>query len=334
MKNITRMSPLRRGLLHIGLSLAAAFTFPTIAAAKTDSYPERSIRLVLGFPPGGSTDIVARIVAAQWSEELKVPIVVDNRPGANATIGTASVATAAPDGYTITLAGLSPLVTAPLLTTTPYDPIDSFSGISSVAFTPEVLAIHPDIPAKNLDELVALSKERRINISSSGNGGLPHLTIEQLRLKTGGNFLHVPYKGASPAVSDTVAGHVDAVVMDLPAVLQFVNSGKLKGIALFHNARHQSMSDVATSVEQGYPEIQAVNWHAILAPALTDEARLDVLQKSLIQSIENKKVQDKLVAAGFVPFTQPSREEFTRYLQEEIKKWDAVIKASNIKIEN
>jgi len=334
MKKNGYTSKLRRNLLCVGMSLATIGGLPSIAFGNTNNYPERSIRLVLGFPPGGSTDIVARIVAEQWGEELKVPIVVDNKPGANATIGTAFVATSAPDGYTITLAGLSPLVTAPLLTKTPYDPIKSFSGISSVAFTPEVLAIHPDVPAKNLNELVELSKQRRITISSSGNGGLPHLTIEQLRLKTGGNFLHVPYKGASPAVSDTVAGHVDAVVMDLPAVLQFVMSGKLKGIALFHNQRHQSMPEVATSVEQGFPEIQAVNWHAILTPANTDDSKLDVLQKSLLRSIQSPKVQEKLFAAGFVPFTQTSRQEFTQYLQNEINKWDGVIKASSIKIEN
>ncbi|MBN9429078.1 MAG: tripartite tricarboxylate transporter substrate binding protein [Burkholderiales bacterium] len=324
-------SLVRRTLLGASAVLGLAASLGV--SAQSAAYPDRQVRLVLGFPPGGSTDIVARIVADQWRKELKSPIVVENRAGANATIGTHFVAQAAPDGYTLTLAGLSPLVMAPLLTTTPYDPRKSFDGISSVAFTPEVLAINPKLSATSIKELVELSKRRPVTISSSGNGGLPHLTIEQLKLKTGGNFLHVPYKGASPAVTDTMAGHVDAVVMDLPAVLQSIRNGTLKGIATFHTERSSSLPDVATSVEQGYAELQAVNWHGIFAPAGTEAAKLDVLYRTLNAALNSAETREKLLDAGFFPFTQPSRPEFARYLDSEIKRWESVIKASNIKIQ-
>ncbi len=329
----TETSEQRRHALRSALGMAAGMALGSGWAMAQDNYPSKPIRLVLGFPPGGSTDIVARIVADQLGTVLGTPVIVDNRPGANATIGTDYVARAAPDGYTLTLAGLSPLVMAQLTSKIPYDSQRDFYGITSVAFTPEFLAVHPSVPAKNLQELVALSKQRAVTIASSGNGGWPHLTIEQIKSQTKGNIIHVPYKGASPAVSDTIGGHVDAVVMDLPAVQEFARDGQLRGVTVFHTSRNARLPDVPTSSEQGYPALQALNWHGVLAPAKTAPAIVKKLHAALLEAVGSDKTRKHLADAGFEPFVQPSPEAFSKYLASEFDRWGKVIKESGIKFD-
>ena len=323
-------SEVRRRILQGGLGLAAGAALAPAAAWAQDKYPSKPIRLVLGFPPGGSTDIVARIVAQQLGTVLNTSIVVENKPGANATIGTDMVARATPDGYTLTLAGLSPLVMAQLTSRIPYDSLRDFAGVTSVAFTPELLAVNPKVPARDLKELVALSKTRQVTISSSGNGGLPHLTIEQIKAQTGGQIVHVPYKGASPAVTDTIGGHVDAVVMDLPAVREAVLAGQLRGLTLFHTNRSVALPDVPTSAESGFPALQALNWHGVLAPANTPQAIIGTLHAGLLKALNAQATKDSLAQAGFEPFYQASPEKFREFLGSEFDKWGKVVKSSGV----
>jgi tripartite-type tricarboxylate transporter receptor subunit TctC len=307
----------------------AAMALPAIAA---DDYPSRPIHLVVGFPPGGSNDIVARILAPKLSEIIGASVVVENRPGANAIIGTDYVARSAPDGYTITLGSASPLAISPFTySNMPFDVTKDLVGITTVAQTPELLAINPKVPAKTLQELVALSKTRDVTISSSGNGGLPHLAIELLKIASKGRIVHVPYKGAGPAITDAVGGHVDGIIVDLPALYTMVNEGKLRAIAVTNTHRAEVMKDVPTSAEGGLPTVLAFNWFAIMAPAKTPKPVVDKLYKALVQTVQSPDVKASLNKLGIEPYTQPSPEAFAQFMQKELVRWGDVARASGAK---
>jgi tripartite-type tricarboxylate transporter receptor subunit TctC len=304
--------------------------FPLFAGAQ--DYPHKPITLVVGFPPGGSNDVVARIIGPKLAEILGQPVVIENRPGANATIGTHYVAKAAPDGYTLTLGGLSPFVIS-LVTyaNIPYDTARDFTPINTVGLTPEVIAVHPSVPAATLPELVALSKSRQITLSSSGNGGLPHLAIELLKNVSKGDFLHVPYKGASPAVTDAIGGHVNGVVMDLPALATQVKEGKLRALAVTNRHRTSVLPEIPTSGEQGLAGVQAANWFAVLAPRGTPAAIVAKLNDALMKAVALPQVKEKFASIGVEPFTQASPEAFRRFLDEEIVRWGKIARDAGAK---
>jgi tripartite-type tricarboxylate transporter receptor subunit TctC len=301
-------------------------------AAGAQDYPHKPIKLVVGFPPGGSNDVVARIIAPKLAEILGQPVVVDNRPGANATLGTDFVAKSAPDGYTLTLGSLSPLVISlATYANIPYDTAKDFAPINTVALTPEVIAVHPSTPAKTLPELVALSKKKQVTLSSSGNGGLPHLAIELLKNVSKGDFLHVPYKGAGPAVIDTLGGHVNGVVMDLPAVATQVKEGKLRAIAVTNRQRTAVLPDVATSGEQGLAGVQAVNWFALMAPKGTPAPIVAKLNDALLKTVSLPQVKEEFTKVGVEPFTQSSPETLRKFLDDEIARWGKIARDAGAK---
>jgi tripartite-type tricarboxylate transporter receptor subunit TctC len=295
------------------------------AVGLAQDYPNRSIKMVVGFPPGGSNDVIARIIAPRMAEVLKQPVVVENVPGANATLGTGQVARSTPDGYTITLGSLSPLVIAmATYDKLPYDTTKDFAPVNTVALTPEVIAVHPSVKATTLPELVALSKTQQVSLSSSGNGGLPHLAIELLKKVSGGNFLHVPYKGAGPAVVDAVGGHVNGVVMDLPAVANQVKSDRLRALAVTNVERTSVLPDVPTYGEQGLAGFQAVNWFALMAPAGTPPEVVARLNEALLKVTALPEVREAFAKSGVAAFHQASPEAFRKYLGEEIERWGAI----------
>jgi tripartite-type tricarboxylate transporter receptor subunit TctC len=300
--------------------------------AHAQDYPSRPINLIVGFPPGGSNDIVARILAPRLGDALGVPVVVVNKPGSNALIGTEFVARAAPDGYTLTLASASPLVISPsTYAKMPFDALNDLVGITTVANTPELVAVHPSVQVKTLQELIALSKTREVTLSSSGNGGLPHLAIELLRTASKGKFLHVPYKGAGPAVTDTVGGHVDGVIMDLPALQTMVLDGRLRPVAITNNARAPSLPDTPTSVEQGVPSLLAFNWFAVMAPAKTPKPIVDKLHAALVKVAHSPEVKEAMLKVGVEPLTHPSPEAFATFMREETARWGKVARDSGAK---
>ncbi len=300
--------------------------------ALAQDYPTKPIRLIVGFPPGGSNDVVARIIAPKMSEFLGQQVVVETRSGANGTIATEFVAKSAPDGYTITLGSLSPLVISlATYANIPYDTAKDFAPINTVALTPEVIALHPSIPAKTLPELIALSKKQQVTLSSSGNGGLPHLAIEVLKNVSKGNFLHVPYKGGGPAVTDTVGGHVNGVVMDLPAVAAQVKGGKLNAVAVTNRQRTNVLPNVPTSGEQGLADVQAVNWFALMAPKGTSAAIVAKLNEALQKTQALPQVKEEFAKVGVEPFTQSSPEAFRKFLDEEIARWGKIARESGAK---
>jgi tripartite-type tricarboxylate transporter receptor subunit TctC len=329
------MQQLFKRTARISLRLVMAVAALTAAAAPAfaqDKYPSRPIHLVVGFPPGGSNDIVARILAPKLSEILGASVVVENRPGANAIIGTDYVARATPDGYTITLGSASPLVISPhTYSNIPFDTLKDLTGITTVAATPELIAVNPKLPVKNLQELVALAKTRDVTFSSSGNGGLPHLAIELLKIASKGRIVHVPYKGAGPAITDAVGGHVDGIIVDLPALYAMVQEGKLRAIAVTNTHRADVMKDVPTSAEGGLPSVLAFNWFGVMAPAKTPKPIVDKLYKALVQTVQSPDVKASLAKLGIEPFTQPSPEAFSKFLKSELVRWGEVARASGAK---
>ena len=299
--------------------------------AGAQAYPTKPIRLILGFPPGGSNDIVARLLAPKLSEIIGAQVVVENRPGANATIAADLVAKAVPDGYTLLLGSASPLVISPhTYAKLSYDTLRDFAAVTTVAMTPEAIAVHPALPVKDLKTLIALAKQHpgKLDFASAGNGGLPHLSIELFKTQAKINLQHVPFKGAGPAVADLMGGHVQGMIMDFPAIYAQLKSGKFRGIALTAEKRIALMPDLPTTGEQGMPQLLAVNWFAVMAPAKTPAPVVSKIYTSIMKAIATPELKERLAAAGLEPFTQKSPEAFTGFLKDELVRWGQVAKAS------
>ncbi len=313
-------------------AIAGAFIGTAAAGvALAQEYPSKPVRLVIGFPPGGSNDIVARILAPKLGELLGAQFVVENRPGANATIATEYVARAAPDGYTLLLASSSPLVISPFTySKLPYDTLNDFAPITTVAMTPEAVSVHPALPVKSLKELIALAKSRpgKLDFASSGNGGLPHLTIELLKTLAKIDVLHVPYKGAGPALTDVLGGHVPGFIIDFPAVYPHIKGGRLRGLVVTSESRHPLLPDLPTSAEQGLPKLLSVNWFAILAPAKTPRPIVEKLYAALVKAATSPDMKERFTAVGVDAMTMKSPEAFAGFLKEELVRWGKLAKES------
>jgi tripartite-type tricarboxylate transporter receptor subunit TctC len=317
--------------LSTAVRLTGGAVLLAAAAAFAQDYPAKPIRLILGFPPGGSNDVVARIVAPKLGEYLGTQVVVENRPGANATIATEYVAKATPDGYTIMLGSSSPLAISPFTySKLGYDTLRDFVGIAQIALTPELGAVHPSVPARSLKELVALARSQpgKLNFASSGNGGMPHLALELFKSLAKIDVLHVPYKGAGPAAVDLVGGHVEGMIIDFPALYPHVKAGKLRAIFLAAENRIGLLPDVPTSAEAGYPALIAVNWFAIMAPIKTPRPIVDRLHAGFTKTMATPEVKERLLAQGVEASMSPSPEAFAKFLRAELTKWSKVAKES------
>lgn len=327
-------------MFNMGVSCRAASILASLALccaphvpARAADFPEKPITLVVGFSAGGSNDITARAIAQPLSEVLGVPVVVENKVGAAGMIATSQVARSSADGYTLMVASASPIVVSPHTQPhVPYDAKKDFSPISLIGLTPEVLAVHPKVPATNLQEFIGLAKDKEVSLASSGNGGLPHLAIELFKTSAPeARILHVPYKGAAPAVSDALAGHVDGVVVDLPAVSQHIAAGRLRGIALANDGRSEFLADLPTSVEQGLPGFVAVNWIGLLAPANTPQPVIDKLHAAVLRISERPELKSTLANAAVQVSVSKTPGEFKAFLDAEYEKWGNVVKTAGIK---
>ncbi|CAN5122164.1 tripartite tricarboxylate transporter substrate binding protein BugE [soil metagenome] len=313
-------------------ALGAAAASLAVPARAADVYPSKPITLVVGFPPGGSNDIVARLFAPTLGEILGQNIIIENRPGANAIIGTEHAARSAPDGYTLTLGSASPLVIAPFVyPKMPYDTLKDLTPITTVAGNAELVTLNPSVPAKNLKELTALAQKRDVTIASSGNGGLPHLAIELLKIATGGRIVHVPYKGAGPGITDAIGGHVDGIIVDIAGLYEHVRAGRLNAIAVTDKGRASILPDVPTSVEQGMPSLIAVNWFGIMGPAKLPPDIVKTLHAALVKTAANPDLVDKLRKLGIEPSVQKSPEAFVAFIKEDLVRWGEVAKRSGAK---
>lgn len=311
------------------LYMTAALLFNSIAAAQT--YPNRPVRLVLGFPPGGGIDVSARILAPRLTDYFGQQFVVDNRPGAAGNIGADIVARATPDGYTLLMMTLSHAVGAGLYKNLPFHPADSFAGVSLVGATTLVLLAHPGSPAKTLKELIALAKAKpgQLSFGSSGIGGSPHLAGELLKMQAGLDIVHTPYKGTGLALSELMGGHIPLLMSALPGVIPHIRSGRVRALGVTTAQRAKSIPEIPTIAEGGVPGYDVNHWFGALAPAKTDRKILEQLHAALVKIMSTNEVIAALDKAGTDAVTQSPR-EFDAYLRSEIARWSKVIREAGI----
>jgi len=294
--------------------------------AMAQDFPNKNIRLIVPFPPGGPNDIIARVVGQRMSEILKQTIIIDNRSGQGGVVGTDVVAKSPPDGYTIGIASAGALAISPSMEKVAYDTLKDLQPITLVAKVPEMLVVATSVPANTMQELVTLAKSQpgKLNFASSGPGSMPHLAGELFRLTAGINIIHVPYRGAAPAVNDLLAQQVQMVFLDLPVLLPQIKAGKLKPIAVGAMQRVPSAPDVPTTVEVGMANLQTENWYGMVAPAKTPPQVVAVLNKAAVEAMKDPTVVEKLASQGAI-LVGDSPEHFRDFIDSETKKWAKVI---------
>jgi len=314
-------------------AVAAAVIGPSLALAQ--AYPAKPVRLVVPFPPGGSTDIVARIVAQKLGDRLGQPLVVENRGGAGGTIGTEAVAKSTPDGYTLGFASTSTHAVAPsVYKKIGYDPVRSFAPISLVAVTPYLLVVNPKLDVKTLKEFVAYVKPRpgKFNYASAGTGSTTHLAMEMLKSAAGLFIVHIPYNGNGPAGTAVIAGDVEFLFGSLPAVLPHAKSGRVRPLAVGTPKRSPSLPDVPTVAESGFPGFDASLWLAIMAPAGTPAAVIDRLHKEVVAVIASPETAAALSKAGAEPITSTPA-ELANMVRDGVQKYAKAVKQAGVKPE-
>jgi len=299
------------------------------------NFPSRTVTLTVGFAPGGGTDTAARIVAQKLTRNIGQSVVVENRAGAGGNIAAQQIATAAPDGYTISLSSVGPLSVSPsLYKNLPYDPKRDIAPITMGVVFPNVFVINPSVPAKTLKEFVALAKSRpgELNYASSGVGGAGHRAGELFKQAAGIDMVHVPYKGGGPAMTDLLGGRVTMYPAVPSTALPHIQAGKLRALAVTGPSRLPTLPDVPTVAESGYPGFEAMNWYAFVAPAKTPKEILDYWNRELVKVLNDPDVRAKLMQDGLDPMPG-TREELARYIDRETEKWAKVVRDAKIQPE-
>lgn len=316
------------------LALALACALPGVAGAQAD-WPNKPLRIIVGFPPGQATDLVARLLAEKLTQALGQQVVVDNRPGQAGSIGAAAAAKSAPDGYTMLLSATAPLATNPnLYKDLPYQPLRDFAPITRVGELPFVFVSRPGLAANNVRELVAMAKAKpgSITFASSGNGSTSHLSMEMFKTATGTDFRHVPYKGSPPAFTDVMGGVVDVVFDTAVYALPHVKAGRVKMLGVASAKRSALMPDVPTIAEQGAPGYDSGAWLAMLFPAGTPQPIVARMNTELHKIIRSQDVTEKFFAMGAEPTTS-TPEELLAHMRSELAKWGKAVRDSGAKID-
>jgi tripartite-type tricarboxylate transporter receptor subunit TctC len=314
-------------------ALAAALA--GIGTASAQAFPDRPVRIIVGYPPGGGTDLVARLVQQPLSTRWGQPVVIDNRPGANAIIATEAVARAKPDGYTLLMAYATELAVNPAtMRKLPYDPVRDFTPIMQMAGAPLVLALHPAVAAKDVRELVALAKAKpgALSYSSSGTGSVHHFAGELFKLQTGVDMLHVPYKGSGPAAADAVAGQVQANFASVASVLRFVQAGRLRALAVTSKKRSSQMPEVPTMVEAGLADFELTSWYGLLAPAGTPAALVAKIHADITAVLAGPEIQKSFDVQG-LDMAGGSPQAFAEFIRAEAARFARIARAGNISVE-
>jgi tripartite-type tricarboxylate transporter receptor subunit TctC len=320
------LKTVKLALLVAGFAAANAFA---------QAYPNKPIRMIVPFPPGGGNDVIARIVGQKLSERFGQPVIIDNRGGSNGIVGLQALMQAAPDGYTIGVGAAGPMAVNPsLYDKLSYDPVKDFAPITNMVNFPLMLVTHPGLPAKNVRELIAAAKAKpgKIFYASPGNGNSGHLAGELFNLLAKVQITHVPYKGQGPAVTDLLGGQVQMLFSSIPSVLPYVQQGRLNGLAVGSAKRLASLPNVPTIAESGVPGYEAYSWVGMIAPANTPKEIVTRLNREIVDILKQKDVQDKLNQQGAIPVGD-TPEQFGSYINAEIKKWGAIVKSANIKID-
>jgi tripartite-type tricarboxylate transporter receptor subunit TctC len=321
--------------MNLVLALLCASAVLHAPQSAAQAWPAKPIRLMVPFPPGGSTDIVARIVAQKLGERLGQSLVIENRGGAGGTIGTAIIAKTAPDGYNLAIASTSTHVVAPAVyPKLEYDAVKDFAPISLIAVSPYLLVVTPALPAKNLKELIGLAKEKpgKLNYASAGVGSTTHIAMEMLKAVSNTYMLHIPYNGNGPAGTAVVGGQVDILFGSLPALLPHAKSGRVRALAVGTPKRSPALPDVPTVAESGYPGFDASLWLAFMAPAGTPQPILDRLHKEIVAIVGTAETREALDKAGAEPITS-SPAELAALIRDGVAKYTPVIKSAGIKPE-
>jgi tripartite-type tricarboxylate transporter receptor subunit TctC len=332
MERVSRYVRCLIGALTVAL---AALPLGSSGPAAAQEFPSRVIRVVVAFPAGGPTDFVARLLADKLKGLVGQGVIVENRPGANGAIGAEYVARAEPDGHTLFLTTVGAVAVTPHLTAKPtYDPIKDFAPIALVVRNTTILVVKPDMPVASAKELAALAKDKPggYAIASTGAGSMPHLALELYQSAAGVKFLHVPYRGAAPALTDLLGGQVQGMFADAPVLLSQIQGGKVKPLGAASASRNGVLPDVPTLAEQGFADTSADNWYGLLAPARTPAPVVAKLHDAVVAALAAPEVREKLTQSGAIPAAGSSA-EFGKLMQDELARWGRVVKEKNIKAE-
>jgi tripartite-type tricarboxylate transporter receptor subunit TctC len=305
----------------------------TTSRADSQSYPTRPVRIIVGFPPGGGVDTMARLIGQSLSERLNEQFVIENRPGAGSNIGTEAVVHATPDGYTLLLATIPNAVNATLYQRLNHNFIRDIAPVAGVSRVPSLVLVHPAFPAKTIPELIAYAKANpgKINMASSGNGTSDHMGEELFKMMAGINMLHVPYRGAAPALTDLLGGQVQVMFGTMPASIQYVRAGSLRALAVTTATRSEALPDIP-AVSEILPGYEVETWYGVAAPRNTPSAIVEKLNKEIIASLADPKLKARLADLGAEPMPMTPA-EFQKLVAEETDKWGKVVKFAGIKAE-
>jgi tripartite-type tricarboxylate transporter receptor subunit TctC len=323
-----------RATVLSALGLATLVALPGARFAAAQPYPAKAIRIVVPFPAGGTSDILARAIGQKITEDWKQPVVVDNRPGAGANIGAEIAVKSPPDGYTLLLASTIHTINPSLYRKLAYDPVRDFTPITLIATTSQVLVVHPSLPVKTVQQLVAYAKKHpgEINYSSAGNGSQPHLTAELFKSRTGIDIVHVPYKGAPPAMTDLLAGHVALSFATSPSAVPQVKSGKLRALAVSTAKRISALPDVPTIAESGVPGFEASGANGLVGPAGLPTAIVEKLNAEVVRIVNDPTMRKFLSEQGAEPQTTTPA-EYAAYIKSEVAKWAKAVKDSGARVD-
>lgn len=315
-------------LLACTLALAAP-----VAHAQT--FPAKPIRFIVPFPPGGGNDTIARQIGQRLTSTLGQQVPVDNRPGAGGAIGAELAAKAAPDGYTMFLAGVATHGINPnLRRKLPYDPLKDFHAVSLIASAPLLVVVHPSLPVKSVKELTALARSRpgQINYASNGAGGSSHLAVEMFRMMTNTSMVHIPYKGLSPALTELLSGEVQLMFSSAVAMLPQVKAGRLRAIAMTGGKRSPAIPDIPTVAEAGVPGYETGSWYGVVVPAGTPKVAIDTLSREIISFVRSPETVARMNSEAVIPVGS-TPDEFTAHIKRELARWAKVVKQANLRIE-
>ena len=320
-----------RGLATLVTGLLALLLPASVTA---QDFPNKPIKLIVPFPAGGPNDIIARVIGQRMSELVKQPVVIDNRGGQGGVLGTDAVAKASPDGYTIAISSAGALAISPSMQNIAYDTLKDLQPVTLVATVPEMLVVATTVPANNMSELIALARAQpgKLNFASSGPGSMPHLAGELLKLTAKIDIVHVPYRGAAPAVNDLLGQQVQMVFLDLPVILPQIRAGTLRGIAIGAPERAPMAMEVPTTAEAGMPELKIENWYGMVAPAATPADVVSALNKAATEAMRDPTVKEKLASQG-ATLVGDTPQHFREFIDAEIKKWAKVIKDAGVATE-
>jgi len=319
--------------------VVAFFSFAVLACVKqstawsADAYPTKPIRMVVGYPPGGANDLVARAIATRMGPRLGQQVIVENRAGAAGNIGTELVARAAPDGYTLLFASVASFAMSPaLLGKVPFDPINDFAPVTQAVVVTSLLSVHPSMPVRSMKQLVALAKTQpgALNYASPGRGSIAHLASELLWITAGIKLNHVPYKGGGPAVADAVAGHVEVMFSLISTQTPHVRSGRLRALAITSAKRSAALPDVPTVAESGYPGFEASGWLGLVFPARTQPSVVDRINKEAVTVLGLRETQTQLEDLGLDPETSTPA-AFHALIKSDYARWDKVVRAAGLR---